>query len=97
MRPFIFLSLISLLAQPAIALEHYRYECIKDSVVKNIAVEYGSKSKAVPCKVIHSKPDDKVTLWHADTQAGYCEAKAKDFADNQILKGWQCRKLSGKL
>ena len=83
------------LAGTAQAAESYHFSCEKRGEVRQIGVHYSSKSKVVPCEVHYIKGGSDQVLWQAQTQQGYCEAKAEEFAELQRQNGWQCRRVVG--
>lgn len=84
-----FLS-VNLLAQPS-------YVCSSGDRVRLIEVIYSQPGQLVPCTVKYSKGDVTQILWSAQSQVGYCEAKAKSFADKQQQYGWQCIEMLDEL
>jgi hypothetical protein len=67
--------------------------CKQGNSTRRIEIVSTAPGKKVPCEV-HYKKDgaeggDKV-LYKADKQEGYCEEKAKAFADKLSGMGWTC-------
>lgn len=78
-----------------LAVEPYHYSCEKRGETRQISVHYSKAGKVVPCAVHYIKGGSDQVLWQAQTQQGYCEAKAEEFADLQRQNGWQCRRVVG--
>lgn len=87
--------LILVISYPLAADEDFHYECRMGDSARIIAVYYDAVTKDVPCEVHYIKGGSDQLLWQARTQAGYCEAKAIEFVDQQGGKGWQCQRRSG--
>lgn len=66
------------------------YLCTNGGAERSIAVVYRDAGQPVPCEVHYSKDGQSQILWSASQEAGYCEEKAKAFADQQTSWGWQC-------
>ena len=71
------------------------YLCSHPQVTQKrvIEVNYLQATSAVPCDVKYSKGEETKVLWQAQTEQGYCEAKAKEFLEKQAAWGWQCEKM----
>lgn len=87
--------LLFVISYPLAADEDFHYECRMGDSARIIAVYYDAVTKDVPCEVHYIKGGSDQLLWQARTQAGYCEAKAMEFVDQQGGKGWQCQRRSG--
>jgi len=67
------------------------YLCSSASIERSIDVVYATEGYPTPCEVQYSKNGETNTLWSAENEAGYCEAKAKELADKLAQAGWSCR------
>jgi len=66
------------------------YVCTRGETIRTIEVIYATEGEQVPCKVVYTKQNKSKTLWSANTQIGYCENKAQEFAQKQQGGGWIC-------
>lgn len=66
------------------------YTCTNGDSQRLISVVYSTPGQVVPCEVLYEKDGSSQSLWRAEIEAGYCEAKAKEFADKQSGWGWSC-------
>ena len=67
--------------------------CTMGSLERSVAVHYDSPGAAVPCEVRYSKPTEgapEETLWRAENEEGYCEARYNEFIDKLRGFGWSC-------
>jgi hypothetical protein len=66
--------------------------CKQGSATRTVSIVYDEPGKAVPCEVLYEKSDagTKQTLWRAANEAGYCEARAKEFVEKLASMGWAC-------
>ncbi|AQS37982.1 hypothetical protein Sps_02830 [Shewanella psychrophila] len=71
-----------------------QYICSLDNQQRVIEVIYTNPTAAVPCLVKYHKDNASQILWRAENQAGYCEAKANEFAIKQQIWGWQCQHIT---
>lgn len=84
-----------LAALPTVALAHddHNYRCTSGDAVRRIEVEHAADAP-VPCSVNYFKdteaPGSSEELWNAANEAGYCEARAAEFAERLEGLGWQC-------
>lgn len=58
---------------------------------RKVVVRYPEGPKRVPCEVVYIKNGEGETLWSANAKAGYCEEKAKSFAEKLGTLGWSCK------
>ncbi|EAR54935.1 hypothetical protein SKA34_09453 [Photobacterium sp. SKA34] len=79
---------LSILAFQAHAQD--RYVCKSDHSEHVIEVVYTNPNSKVPCEVRYTKPDGTAVLWDAKHEVGYCEAKAKTFAEKLTSLGMSC-------
>jgi len=73
-----------------VALAGESYTCMNGADERKISVVYTEPGHTVPCEVVYEKSSGMQTLWRADNQEGYCEEKAKAFAEKQATWGYQC-------
>lgn len=66
------------------------YICSNAGSERVIEVVYATPGYSTPCEVTYTKGGDTETLWQAENEAGYCEAKAKALVDKQVGWGWSC-------
>ena len=70
--------------------------CSLGELTRKITVVYSEPGQLVPCEVLYEKPNEseqhnqKMTLWRAQNEAGYCEAKASEFLRKLENLGWRC-------
>jgi len=67
--------------------------CLNGGAERKISIVYDSPGQTVPCSVTYEKGEGIQTLWSAENEAGYCEAKAADFIEKQRQWGWDCANL----
>jgi hypothetical protein len=90
-----------LTALPAVALAHddHSYRCTSGDAVRRIEVVHADGAP-VPCSVNYHKdteaPGTSEELWSAQAQAGYCEARASEFATRLESLGWQCEVVAAR-
>lgn len=69
------------------------YQCSLDDMQRRIEI-FTEPGVTVPCEVHYYKdteaPGDNQVLWRATTEAGFCEAKAEEFAEQLREWGWDC-------
>ena len=70
--------------------------CEHGQLTRKIEVVYANPGQAVPCEVIYDKSAEGSieTLWRADNEAGYCEARALGLAEKLTGMGWRCEPWS---
>jgi len=93
MKLFIYL-VVSVILGPTTALANENYVCESNGVKRIIQLVYHNDNASVPCEVRYDKGTGMETLWHARTEAGYCEARMNEFIDKQQSWGWQCSKFT---
>lgn len=83
--------LLTLMALSSHALADNTYFCTKGVKERTIEVVHLTVDSPVPCEVRYTKSGGETkVVWRAKAQAGYCEAKAKAFAQKQRGFGWTC-------
>ncbi|PLY00377.1 MAG: hypothetical protein C0624_12225 [Desulfuromonas sp.] len=66
------------------------YTCTNTGQERTITIVYQDQVTKVPCEVIYQKGDVTETLWSAQNEVGYCEAKVEAFLEKQRGWGWAC-------
>lgn len=84
------LLLTTLVAAPPALAQAMR--CERGTDVRTVQVVYADPGQPVPCEVLYGKQAAGTleTLWRADHEAGYCEARASDFVDRLEELGFRC-------
>jgi hypothetical protein len=68
-------------------------QCTLGGLTRKVEVVYSSPPAQVPCEVIYSKPNEgetRTSLWNAQIEPGYCEARAQSFVEKLEGLGWSC-------
>ena len=67
-------------------------QCSYDALIRKIQVVYSDPGQPVPCEVIYNKSMESSieTLWRANSEAGYCEARAAALIEKLSNSGWRC-------
>jgi hypothetical protein len=84
-----------LVAAPAVVLaqDSGNYQCSHGDLVRRVEI-YTEPGVTVPCEVHYYKdteaPGESQVLWSAQSQEGYCEAKAEEFVAKLTGWGWSC-------
>ena len=84
---------VSLLASSLVSAGD-SYVCLNGADERKISVVYTEPGYTVPCEVVYEKSSDMKTLWNATAEEGYCEEKAKAFAEKQATWGYNCTLVS---
>ena len=71
-----------------------RWECTMGGLLRRVEIFY-EPGGLVPCEVHYIKeteaPDsERQVLWRAENEAGYCEARMREFVQRLQSLGWQC-------
>ena len=77
------------------ASEDFWYQCLDGSRERRVVVSYARPRRMVPCEVRYRTHWGELLLWQAESQIGYCEAKADALRDRQQGAGWVCRRRRG--
>lgn len=82
---------LAALAVPGLATAN-PVTCQQDGLSRKIEVVYASPGQAVPCEVIYDKSGEGSieTVWQANFEAGYCEARAMALIEKLSAMGWLC-------
>ncbi len=70
-----------------------KYVCNHGDAKRVISVLYKNAEEHLPCEVQYDKGEGVQTLWTAQSEAGYCENKAREFVEKQESWGWSCEKV----
>lgn len=85
---FVIVALIVSLSLNAAAQD--RYMCEHSGATRVIEVVYTAPDGPLPCEVRYTKNGETKIVWSAENEIGYCEDKAKTFAQKQESFGWSC-------
>lgn len=66
--------------------------CEQGGLLRRVEVVYASPGQSVPCEVIYDKSGEGSieTVWRANNEAGYCEARAMELIEKLSAMGWSC-------
>ncbi|WP_334078815.1 hypothetical protein [Microbulbifer sp. M83] len=67
------------------------FTCVLGDRERRIDVVFADPPRKVPCEVRYTKAGQVQSLWSAQHRAGYCESRAREFADRHRSWGWECR------
>jgi hypothetical protein len=84
-----------LLCSVLLASEDYNYICTYGDLQRVIKVVYSGEGD-LPCEVQYTKSSNTEVLWWAKDVTGFCESKARAFAEKQQGWGWTCDKVVPK-
>ncbi len=88
------LVLFSIPMTAALAQDAASYACQHGELSRRVDVHYATPGQAVPCEVRYFKdsedPGVTQTLWNAQAESGYCEARAAEFVETLRGWGWTC-------
>ena len=72
--------------------------CLSGDLTRKIEVVYANPGQAVPCEVIYDKSAEGSieTVWRANFEAGYCEARAMSLVEKLSSLGWTCASTSAE-
>lgn len=68
-------------------------QCVRDQLTRSVDVVYTQPGQPVPCEVVYEKPEagsGVQTLWRAQNEVGYCEARAEEFVAKLEAMGFDC-------
>ncbi len=70
-----------------------KHQCTYGSLERHVEVFYET-ADAVPCEVHYRKvtevPGERLVLWRANNEAGFCERKTSEFIAKLQDAGWNC-------
>ncbi|PSU98290.1 hypothetical protein C0W80_15045 [Photobacterium leiognathi subsp. mandapamensis] len=90
MKPLLLVALTVLAFQ---AHAQDKYVCKRGDSERVVEVVYTNPGSQVPCEVHYTKSTGTEVLWDAKNEKGYCEAKAKAFAEKLTTLGMTCSGL----
>ncbi|WP_419206882.1 hypothetical protein [Photobacterium leiognathi] len=90
MKPLLLVALTVLAFQ---AQAQDKYVCKRGDSERVVEVVYTNPGSQVPCEVHYTKSTGTEVLWDAKNEKGYCEAKAKAFAEKLTTLGMTCSGL----
>jgi len=74
------------------------YRCLQGDLQRRVAILYET-GVAVPCEVHYYKeteaPGERLVLWRALNESGYCEARVREFVEKLTSWGWSCSAADG--
>lgn len=88
----IFITILFTICFSQVALADTTYVCNQGDMERRIEVVYLSTG-TVPCEVRYTKNGNTEMLWSAQTEEGYCDARAVDFVEKQRGWGWECSEI----
>jgi len=87
---------VVLLLVSSISFADEVYQCESAQGLRTISVIYSVVGEKVPCEVKYESAGGEKVLWTATKEAGYCEARAKEFVAKQEGWGWTCKSLAAQ-
>ena len=84
---------VALFASSFAAIAGEDFVCDNNGEKRIIKIAYQSDQQPVPCEVRYDKGQGEETLWSAQSEVGFCEAKADEFIQKQESWGWSCEKF----
>ncbi len=72
--------------------------CTNGDLKRGVEVIYSDPGQSTPCEVLYTKPTEgsSSTPWRAQSEGGYCEAKAAALIERLVAWGWQCGASNSK-
>ena len=80
-----------------LASSAYAVQCKQGDLTRSVDVVYTNPGQSVPCEVVYEKPDEGgglQTLWRAENELGYCEARLSEFVERLESLGFNCAPAS---
>lgn len=74
-------------------------ECTMGSLTRTVEVMYAEPGEPAPCEVVYHKPSEggeRASLWRAQNEGGYCEARAAEFVQQLTAMGWSCSEAAAQ-
>jgi hypothetical protein len=84
---------VALFVSPFSAFAGEDFVCDNNGEKRIIKIAYQSEQQPVPCEVRYDKGQGEETLWSAQSEVGFCEARADEFIQKQESWGWSCEKF----
>ncbi len=92
MKLFAILSVV-IFAATSTAFADESFVCDNNGNKRIVSIVYQDEGMPVPCEVRYDKGEGEQTLWNAQSEVGYCEARADEFVEKQESWGWSCAKF----
>ena len=93
MKMFLRTTLVFSACISTAAIAQTGYQCSSGDLVRRVEIVYAGDG-AVPCEVQYVKeteaPGQRETLWDAQNESGYCEARAAELVESLQALGWSC-------
>lgn len=71
------------------------YVCRFDEAIRRVELRVADPQERLPCEVVYWKdterPGRPEVLWHAQTDAEFCEIKTQELVERLESGGWSCR------
>ena len=66
--------------------------CELDGITRSVSIMYSEPGQPTPCEVLYEKNNENqtMTLWRAQNEANYCEARAAEFVQKLVDLNWAC-------
>lgn len=66
--------------------------CELDGITRSVSILYNEPGQPTPCEVLYKKNNENqtMTLWRAQNEADYCEARAAEFVQKLVDLNWAC-------
>jgi hypothetical protein len=97
MRNLLAIAIGMIVSTAVLAQAGARYECTMGGLVRRVEIVH-EPGRAVPCEVQYVKeseaPGQREVLWNAQNEAGYCEARTREFVARLGSLGWACAESS---
>lgn len=93
MKSILTVSFFMMLITSLTAAASEDYVCDNNGVKRIVSIVYQNEEAPVPCEVRYDKGEGMQTLWTAESETGYCEARADEFLGKQESWGFKCSKL----
>lgn len=93
MRSILTVSIFMMITTSLTVVAAEDYVCDNNGVKRIVSIVYHNEEAPVPCEVRYDKGEGMQTLWTAESEAGYCEARADEFIGKQETWGFKCSKF----
>ncbi len=93
MKLIVSLSVCVFLTLSFTAFAGQDYVCDNNGLKRIVSIVYQNEEAPVPCEVRYDKGQGVETLWTAQAEVGYCEARANEFIEKQESWGWSCEEF----
>lgn len=89
----LFVVLVAAIPSLSFAQSSGAYQCTHGDLTRRVEI-YTEPGVTVPCEVHYYKdteaPGEQQVLWHASSDAAYCETKTTEFIGKLTGWGWSC-------